>query len=158
MWGRAALITHHLCEMKGPESSQPPCWTQLSCWKKCLTGVAGTWPSLYLYLSLSTLNSHFLFFFSLDSHSLVQCHCFATGRPLLPFNLLGVVRELTVPIHLAVSNFSTTIIPACSSKEASISSVLMHFFLRGNSKFDQNVLVSCWKSWGIWILISGWVK
>lgn len=69
MCGRGALITHRLCEMKGPESSQPPCWTQLSCYKKCLTGVAGTWPSLMLfYLSHFPFSALFLV-----PHTLLDC-------------------------------------------------------------------------------------
>lgn len=106
MWGRGALITHHLCEMKGPESSQPPCWTQLSCYKECLTGVAGTWPSPSLASSLLLS----LFF----SHSLALCHCFTTGWPLSPPSLLGVVRELTVPVRSSTPAFAICFFPLFS--------------------------------------------
>lgn len=112
MWGKETLITHHLCEMKGPKSSQPPCWTQLSCYKKCLTEVAGTWPSL-AFFSLSLFLSSSLF-----SHSLSLCHCFATGWPLTPRRLVGVVSELTIPACCATPAF-ICLFPLTSNKYSS---------------------------------------
>lgn len=42
---------------------------------------------------------------SLFSHSLSLCHCFATGWPLTPPRLVGVVRELTIPACCATPAF-----------------------------------------------------